>query len=121
MTLNNLANLHCEKNEFPEAEAAYEEALQIRRDLANVNPQTYLPHVAMTTVNLSIFYLQNTPDQEKSLALAKEALQCSLPFIEGFPAAANYARAAMQIIETWGLDAQALLQEITDQYNQEEE
>ncbi|MFN7929817.1 MAG: tetratricopeptide repeat protein [Blastocatellia bacterium] len=53
MTLNNLANLHSDKNELGQAEAEYAEALQIRRQLAAVNPSAYLPDVAMTLNNLA--------------------------------------------------------------------
>ncbi|MCB9311108.1 MAG: tetratricopeptide repeat protein, partial [Lewinellaceae bacterium] len=53
MTLNNLANLHSDKNEFPQALEKYEEALQIYRELTKENPRTYLPDVAMTLNNLA--------------------------------------------------------------------
>ena len=119
-TLNNLAVLHRAKNEFPKAEAAYGEALEIYRDLAEVNPQTYLPDVAMTALNLSIFYWRSCPDQEKSLALAKETIVSAWPFVERLPAAADYVRESMQIIEGWDLDAEAFLREILDRYQQEE-
>jgi hypothetical protein len=39
------------------------------------NPGTYLPSMAMTLINLSIFYLQATPNQEKSIGMATEALE----------------------------------------------
>ena len=41
MTLNNLAVLHSDKNEFPQALEKYEEALKIRRELAKENPRRY--------------------------------------------------------------------------------
>ena len=53
MTLNNLAVLHRAKNELAQAEAEYVEALEIRRELAAVNPAAYLPDVAMTLNNLA--------------------------------------------------------------------
>ncbi|NTW54683.1 MAG: tetratricopeptide repeat protein [Chlorobaculum sp.] len=43
MTLNNLANLQQDTNEFEAAERGYREALQIRRELAETNPQVFLP------------------------------------------------------------------------------
>jgi len=52
-TLNNLAVLHSDKNEFPQALEKYEEALKIYRKLAKENPRTYLPDVAMTLNNLA--------------------------------------------------------------------
>ena len=52
--LNNLAILYADKNEFPAAQAAYDEALALYRRLADVNPQTYLHYVAGTLHNLAI-------------------------------------------------------------------
>ncbi|MCG8332216.1 MAG: tetratricopeptide repeat protein, partial [Chitinophagales bacterium] len=51
-TLNNLAVLQWAKNEYSKAEQSYDEALGIYRELAETNPQTYLPYVAMTLNNL---------------------------------------------------------------------
>ena len=53
LILNNLANLHSNKNEFPEALGKYEEALKIYRELAKENRQTYLPDVATSLNNLA--------------------------------------------------------------------
>jgi tetratricopeptide (TPR) repeat protein len=41
---------------MPEAEAAYKEALKIRRQLAEKNPDAFLPDVATTLNNLGVFY-----------------------------------------------------------------
>ena len=54
MTLNNLGILQKTKNEIEKAEIAYEESLEIYRNLAVVNPQTYMSYVAMTLNNLGI-------------------------------------------------------------------
>ena len=51
-TLNNLGNLHKTKNDFVNASSSYEKALSIHRELAQNNPQTYLPYVAETLNNL---------------------------------------------------------------------
>ena len=56
MTLNNLANLHSDKNEFSQALEEYEEALEIRRKLAKENPKTYLSDVAKTLNNLAVLH-----------------------------------------------------------------
>nr|MCU0391958.1 tetratricopeptide repeat protein [Thermoflexibacter sp.] len=55
-TLNNLANLYSDKNEFESAEKAYLRALEIRERLAQTNPQTYEPDVSMTLNNLANLY-----------------------------------------------------------------
>ena len=112
MTLNNLAILQKATNEFPAALEAYTEALTIYRRLAEANPQTYLPDVAMTAMNLSIFYLQAMSDRERSLGYAREALVAALPFAEVLPAARQYARTALQIAGSWGLDSQTFYEEI---------
>ena len=51
-TLNNLAVLQSDQNEYGAAEQSYEAALEVRRKLAEVNPQKYLPYVADTLNNL---------------------------------------------------------------------
>ena len=52
-TLNNLAVLQKNTNEFEAAERGYLEALGIYRELAETNPQAFLPNVAMTLNNLA--------------------------------------------------------------------
>ena len=53
-TLNNLAVLQSDRKDYEAAEKGYQEALEIRRELARRNPATYLPDVAMTLNNLAI-------------------------------------------------------------------
>ena len=72
-TLNNLGNLQLDKKEFEDALKSYKEALDIRRELAKVNPQTYLPDVAITLNNLC--NLQSEKKEfEDALKSYKEAL-----------------------------------------------
>ncbi len=89
ITLNNLANLHLDKNEFPLALEKYKEALKIRRVLAKEDPRTYLPDVAMTLNNLANLqkakneFPQALKKYEEALkirrALAKENPRTYLP------------------------------------------
>ncbi|MEP0514020.1 tetratricopeptide repeat protein [Dokdonia sp.] len=73
-TLNNLAVLQRAKNEFDKAEASYEEALSMRRELTSLNPQTYLPDVGTTLNNLG--NLQRAKNEfEKAEASYEEALE----------------------------------------------
>ena len=91
ITLNNLANLHSDKNEFAAALEKYEEALQIRRALAKENPAAYLPDVAMTLNNLAVLHSDKNElaeaeeKYEESLhiykALAKENHAAFLPYV----------------------------------------
>ncbi|MDR0829302.1 MAG: tetratricopeptide repeat protein, partial [Prevotellaceae bacterium] len=55
-TLNNLAILHYNTNALSQAENEYNEALEIRRTLANTNPAAYLPDVAVTLNNLAVLH-----------------------------------------------------------------
>ena len=55
MTLNNLGLLDDEQNRWGEARKEAEEAQKIYRELAQKEPETYLPHVAITLNNLGIF------------------------------------------------------------------
>ena len=52
-TLNNLANLDRDQNRMEAARKEYEEALRIRRQLAQKNRHTYLPDVATILNNLA--------------------------------------------------------------------
>ncbi|HED37095.1 MAG TPA: tetratricopeptide repeat protein, partial [Ignavibacteria bacterium] len=70
MTLNNLANLHSDKNEFPQALEKYEEALKIRRELAKENPRRYEIDYAKTLImGVDLF-----GKDKKDLKQAKEIL-----------------------------------------------
>jgi len=99
MTLNNLANLHCAKNAMAIAEQEYQEALQIRRELAVENPRSFLPYVAVTLLNLSIFYKQAKP--EKSLALAQEVLEIAQEFPD-LPSVQKNVEKARRILKNLG-------------------
>jgi tetratricopeptide (TPR) repeat protein len=79
-----LAVLHSAKNEFDSAESAYSEALNIYRELAKVNPQTYLPKVAMTLNNLAVLHsAKNEFDPAESAY--SEALNIRREFVKVNP------------------------------------
>ncbi len=83
-TLNNLAILHRNQNNFDEALKEYEEALQIYRNLAETNPQTYLPYVATTLNNLANLHSdQNNFDE--ALNEYEEALDIRRNLFERMP------------------------------------
>jgi tetratricopeptide (TPR) repeat protein len=72
--LNNLGNVQSNLvDKYVQAEASITEALQIYKELAETNPQTYLPDVAMIYNNLGVLYERNNyyEDAEESY---KEAL-----------------------------------------------
>jgi tetratricopeptide (TPR) repeat protein len=57
MTLSNLAVLYRATQRMKQAEDAYAEALLTRRNLAQANPDVYLPSVATTLNNLAYLCL----------------------------------------------------------------
>src|SRR3990167_2758129 len=111
MTLLNLGVLQSDKNEFEDALQSYKEALEIRRKLAQSNPQSYLPSVAETLINLSIFYKKCQPDKDVSVQYAMEALKILTPFLERVPYTQQYAQAARQVLQDWGVDIEKILAE----------
>ncbi len=109
-TLNNLANLQRAKNEFSKAEQSYEEALEIRRKLAEENPQTYLPDVGMTLINMAIFYQDSIVKKELSIGLVDEAIACLLPF-HHIPYIQDYLKTAFSVLKDWGIDTEKYLKD----------
>ncbi|WP_212748612.1 tetratricopeptide repeat protein, partial [Spirosoma lacussanchae] len=85
-TLNNLAVLYRANQRFAEAEAAYDEALSIRRQLAQQSPAAYLPNVATTLNNLAILYRANQRFAEAEAAY-DEALSLYRQLAQQSPAA----------------------------------
>lgn len=72
-TLNNLAVLQKNRNEFEKAEANYSEALNILRELATTSPHEYLFDVTLTLNNLAILQ-RNRNEFEKAETNHSEAL-----------------------------------------------
>ena len=67
MTLNNLGTSDSAQNRLDEARAHYEEALEDYRALADKNPDTCLPYLAMVLDNLGILDRhQNRLDQARA-------------------------------------------------------
>jgi tetratricopeptide (TPR) repeat protein len=74
ITLNNMGNLYSDTSRFREAENAYNEALKIRRELAEKNKNAYLPYVATSLNNLGLLYIGSKRYTEAVKAL-NEALE----------------------------------------------
>ncbi len=102
MTLNNLAVLQSAKNEFDKAEQSYSESLDIYRKFAAENPETYLPDVGMTLINLAIFYLNYKQDKEASLNYLQEAIEVLWPFKE-IPYIQNYLDSGYKLLHALGI------------------
>lgn len=84
--LNNSANLYVRLQRYQEAECAFEEALSIRRALANSSPLQFLSDVAITLNNLSCLY-DVTGKNAESEAAHKEALVIRRVLVSMNPAA----------------------------------
>ena len=87
------------------AKNAYEEALKIRRELAAKNPARYNLAVAMTDINLGLFYqqlLNNTGDMSLKtggLDLMQDASQRLAIFLEEHPLVQQYRPYIQQLIQ----------------------
>lgn len=112
LTLNNLANLHSTQKDLELAQGKYEEALQIYRSLAKNNLQAFLPYVANTASNMALFYQDCKPDREKSLEMAKEAINAAKSFGKYLKSPQESISRAISVIKKWGLDFDQFLQEL---------
>ena len=80
-TLNYLGALHRAQNHMDEASKNLEEALKIRCELAQKNPDTYLPDLAATLHNLGLLrYAQHSMDEggknyEEALKIRRQLAQ----------------------------------------------
>ncbi len=79
--------------------AAYEEALQIRRSLAETSPEAFLPALIDTIIKLSIFYLSLVPDPAKSVAYAEEARSILIPLCAQAPHLQKYLYGAELVLK----------------------
>ncbi|MCX6580057.1 MAG: tetratricopeptide repeat protein [Candidatus Aminicenantes bacterium] len=98
--LNSLGNLYSKTTRLTEAEKAYDEALEIRRKLAETNPSVYLPGVAKTLNNLGVLY-SNTRRLTKAETAFTEALGIYRKLAETNPSA--YLPDVAMTLNNWGL------------------
>ncbi len=113
-TLNNLANLHKAKGELAAAKLAYTESLEIIRTLAAVNPAIYLPDLAMTLMNVAIYYLQSTPNRDRSISYSIETIILLRPIYKTVPCTQEYLQSAMWVLRHWGLSFEDIKHMLTD-------
>ena len=86
MSLNNLASRLGEVGRRDEALAVAQEAVTIRRQLAEANPAAYLPDLAMSLNNLAS-RLGEVGRRDEALAVAQEAVTIRRQLAEANPAA----------------------------------
>ncbi len=87
LILNNLAVLvDDDTSRRGEAEGQYQEALKIRRQLAQDNPKGYLPDVAMTLNNLAVLVTGDTRRRGEAEGQYKEALKIYRQLAQDNPA-----------------------------------
>jgi Tfp pilus assembly protein PilF len=94
-TLNNLGALDTVQNRMDEADKAYDEALKIRRELAQKNPDKYLPYVANTLNSLGIL-----DSDENRMDEARKAFDEALGIYQRF-AARDPDRFGNDLERTW--------------------
>ena len=92
--LNNLGNLDRAQQRYEEARKEYEEALGTYRKLAELNPQVYLPYVAITLNNLGILDLDQDRKDE-----AKAEFQESLGIYQSFAKASPVYRSRAEALQ----------------------
>ncbi|MCW5198431.1 tetratricopeptide repeat protein [Desulfobulbus sp. F3] len=85
-TLNNIALLHADMQDYGSALKEYEEALKIKRSFAETEPKIFLPDVAMFLDNLANLHTQ-TNDYGSALKEYEEALKIKRSFAETEPKA----------------------------------
>lgn len=81
-------------------------------ELAATNPQAFLPDVAMTLINLGIFYLESVPQRDTSLACIAEALRILTPLTARIPYLQQYQSVALQVTSAWEIDPDELLKNL---------
>jgi tetratricopeptide (TPR) repeat protein len=117
--LNNLAVLHRAKNELESALQEYEEALEIRRELAKENPSAYLPDVAMTLINIGIYYQACVSNREVSINCLIEAITIILPIVEKVPYTQTYMHSAITVLQKWDLSMEDIERLIAERLQNE--
>jgi hypothetical protein len=70
-TLSNLAAVDRRENRLDDASRNYEEALKIRRQLAQQDPDKYLPSVVDTLINLGFVERSQKQDGTKPISTSK--------------------------------------------------
>jgi tetratricopeptide (TPR) repeat protein len=80
-TVNILESLHRNQTRIKESCQAYEKALKIRRELAQKNPDTYLPDLADTLTALGVLHRE-----QKQIEEARQAFQEALMIYQRFAA-----------------------------------
>jgi hypothetical protein len=63
----------------------------------------------MTLINLSVFFLEAQPDKDKSVALAKEAVEILLPLYKQVPYLEEYLKKAIWVLQANGVDTSELV------------
>ncbi|MEM6720056.1 MAG: tetratricopeptide repeat protein [Bacteroidota bacterium] len=107
-TLNNLGNLYSDQNDYAKALTSYKEAFNIYKDLASKKPNTYLPKVGMTLINLGIFYQVSTADREQSIQLIDKAITILKPFSK-IEYVQNYLESGFNVLKNWNIDLETYL------------
>ena len=127
IVLGSLANIYAKQNQLQEAEEAYNEALQLYRELAQNNPSAYNPYVAGTLNNLANLYRARN-ELDKAEEAYNEALQLRRELAQNNPSAygIDLARTIIVGVYSVGLakenlnDAEKILKKFDGVYEAEQ-
>ena len=114
-----MAVLHRAKNELESALQECEEALEIYRNLAIENPSAYLPDVAMTLINIGIYYQASVSNREVSINCLIEAITIILPIVEKVPYTQTYMHSAITVLQKWDLSMEDIERLIAERLQNE--
>lgn len=79
--LESLSSLYEKRNQFFKIHDIYLKTLEVYQPFSESQPYIYLPYVAVSASKMSIFYLKNSPNKDKSLYYCKVAFKSARPFI----------------------------------------
>ena len=96
MICNNLGVLYRNTNRLKEAEAYYQEALEIYRKLAKENPEAYEEEVADTSFNSAVLYFNQGQNGKSKLNFEN-----AFALYEKYPSCADKAQMVRDILSQY--------------------
>jgi len=109
-SLRNLANIYIEKQSFQNAESLYKECLGIYEELNKINPQTYSIDLAITHLNMGVFYQKCITNKALSVNFAGKAISNLLPF-QNIKYIQCYLNNACNVLRHFGVNVNEYLNE----------
>lgn len=119
-TLEDLSILYEQRNHFSKIQEIHLQIIEFYQPYSESKPQTYLPYIAVAALKMSILYLKNNPDRDKSLHYCKITFKSAIPFInltdKSYEYTVELSRKVIgmvyRVIEEWGEDFEKFQKEI---------